>query len=90
MTTFVLDTDMLSLLQRGNRSVAAHLDRREPHEVATTIISVEEQLSDVGTRWRMDLRIAAITISHDATLVTRNLSDFKGIEGLVAVDWSRD
>ncbi len=38
MTTFVLDTDMLSLLQRGNRSVAAHFDRREPHEVATTII----------------------------------------------------
>ena len=140
MTTFVLDTDMLSLLQRGNRSVAAHLDRREPHEVATTIISVEEQLSGwyallrrartpmdltriyghmsetirfLGTLpiltfteegagtyerlrsrhpriGRMDLRIAAITISHDATLVTRNLSDFKGIGGLVAVDWSRD
>ena len=29
MTPFVLDTDMLSLLQRGNRIVAAHFDRRE-------------------------------------------------------------
>ena len=39
---------------------------------------------------RMDLRIAAVTLSHEATLVTRNLADFKEIEGLVVVDWSRD
>ena len=45
MTTFVLDTDMMSLLQRGDRGVAAHFDRHQPYDVATTIISVEEQLS---------------------------------------------
>ena len=28
MTTFVLDTDMMSLLQRGDRDVAAHFDRQ--------------------------------------------------------------
>ena len=140
MTPFVLDTDMLSLLQRGNRIVAAHFDRREADEVATTIISVEEQLSGwyallrrartpadltriyahmsgtirfLGTLpiltftqeaadtyerlrsqhpriGRMDLRIAAIAIAHDATLVTRNLADFKTIADLVVVDWSSE
>ncbi len=45
MTRFVLDTDVLSLLQRGHATVAAHLGRHAPDEVATTIITVEEQLS---------------------------------------------
>ena len=140
MTTFVLDTDMMSLLQRGHPGVAAHFDHYQPYEVATTIISVEEQLSGwyallrraktpmdlvriygymsetirfLGTLsiltftdeaagiyerlrsrhsriGRMDLRIGAIIIAHDATLVTRNLADFKEIEDLVVVDWSRD
>lgn len=45
MTRFVLDTDMISLLQRGNPVVAAHVGTYDPSEVAATIISVEEQLS---------------------------------------------
>lgn len=44
MTGYVLDTDTLSLLQRGNPVVGAHV-RRRADEVATTIVSVEEQLS---------------------------------------------
>ena len=140
MTTYVLDTDMMSLLQRGHSGVAAHFDHCQPYDVATTIISVEEQLSGwyallrraktpielvriygymsetvrfLGTLsiltftdeaagiyerlrrqhsriGRMDLRIGAIVIAHEATLITRNLSDFKEIEGLVVGDWSRD
>ena len=140
MTTFVLDTDMMSMLQRGHPGVAAHFGHHQPYEVATTIITVEEQLSGwyallrrakaptdlvrvygymsetvrfLGTLpiltftdgaagvyerlrrrhpriGRMDLRIGAIVIAHDATLVTRNLSDFKEIEDLVVEDWSRD
>ena len=140
MTTFVLDTDMMSMLQRGHPSVAARFGHHQPYEVATTIISVEEQLSGwyallrraktpadlvrvygymsetvrfLGTLpiltftdgaagiyerlrrrhpriGRMDLRIGAIVIAHDATLVTRNLADFKEIEDLVVEDWSRD
>lgn len=39
----------------------------------------------IGT---MDLKIAAIVIANKAILVTRNLSDFQQIPGLVAEDWS--
>jgi tRNA(fMet)-specific endonuclease VapC len=39
----------------------------------------------IGT---MDLKIAAIALAHDATPLTRNLRDFRKIEGLKAEDWT--
>ena len=41
----------------------------------------------VGT---MDLRIAAIAISRNAILVSRNLVDFERIPGLTVEDWTRE
>jgi tRNA(fMet)-specific endonuclease VapC len=38
----------------------------------------------VGT---MDLKIAAICILHDATLLTRNIADFDGLNGLRVENW---
>ena len=38
----------------------------------------------IGT---MDLKIAAITLAHDATLLSRNLKDFEKVPGLKVEDW---
>ena len=39
----------------------------------------------IGT---MDLKIAAIVLAHDATLLSKNLSDFRKVPGLKVADWT--
>jgi len=39
----------------------------------------------VGT---MDLKIAAVVLAHDATLLSRNLRDFHKVPGLSVEDWT--
>lgn len=135
----ILDTDHMSILERGGAPALAltlKLGALPDAEIATTIISYEEQCKGwlaktarekddallraykqfgqhleiysnmnvlpyderahaifqtlrsqklrVGTQ---DLKIAAIALANDATLLTRNTQDFARIPGLKFEDW---
>lgn len=136
-----LDTDHMSLLQRGGAEglrIRVRLHALPLDDVATTIVSYEEQMRGwlgrlartttqerqifdyselkkllqsycsfaiidynaeaaaefqrllalklrVGT---MDMKIAAIVLANDATLLTRNMTHFGRVAGLRSEDWS--
>lgn len=137
----ILDTDHMTLLERGGISAVSleiRLAQVPANEIATTIISYEEQMrgwlsfasqaktpqqiieayaalqghiasyrgtsildydsaaSEQFERLRQaririgisDLRIAAICLANNATLLTRNLRHFQQVPGLIAEDWS--
>ncbi len=44
MSRFILDTDHLTLLQRGHPSLLARVAATPPEDLAITIITVEEQV----------------------------------------------
>lgn len=79
MTLWVLDTDHLSLLERGNSKIQSRLQQIDTNSLAITIVTAEEKVKG---------RLAAITLSVDGVLVTRNRRDFERVAGLQMVDWS--
>ncbi|MDF5721860.1 MAG: type II toxin-antitoxin system VapC family toxin [Rhizonema sp. PD37] len=137
MSFWILDTDSLSLFQRGNLEIARRLNRIDKSEFAITIVTVEEQIRGrfqvirradpdelvsayqklqitfdslnsfnvlgftVETQkiytnlirqkikvGRQDLRIAAIALSVNGILVTRNEQDFSQVPNLILVNWT--
>jgi tRNA(fMet)-specific endonuclease VapC len=138
VTQWILDTDRISLLQRGHPAVEQRIRSININDIAITIISVEEQLYGRLNRIRrakspetlktayqslcetlddfkaanvlefnttaiglyqelvrqkirvgtQDLRIAAIALSVNGILVTRNQRDFVKVPNLVLEDWS--
>jgi tRNA(fMet)-specific endonuclease VapC len=135
---YVLDTDTITYHQLGRPAVVARLGQADPRTMATTVITLTEQLQGrlaavrrqrdgvglvrayqllqathayfcqvpvlpfddvalvvyrglgerrlrIGTQ---DLRIAAITLAHQATLVTSNRRHFDQIPELPIDDWA--
>ena len=48
--------------------------------------NLRSQQIRIGT---LDLRIAAIALSQGATVITRNLRDFRRVPGLAVEDWTQ-
>jgi tRNA(fMet)-specific endonuclease VapC len=74
------------------RRLAQHLDnyRRIPvlafDEAAAMVFhQLRRARLRIGT---MDLKIAAIVLSREATLLSRNLADFRQVPGLQVEDWT--
>lgn len=140
MSLYILDTDHLSRLQRGDQNIAFKIANVEPELIAITVISLEEQLRGRFARIReaetnknqaalplayrklritfeflatysildftdeardyylqlkqsinigkQDLKIAAIALSANGTMVTRNHRDFSKVPNLRIEDWT--
>lgn len=138
MMLYILDSDHLSLYQRGHEPLKRRLLKIVPEQISLTIVSAEELLrgrlaqirratqSDDRVKayyWLsktldflrgftilqydshaeayfqtfldrkirigvQDSKIAAIALSQQATLVTRNRRDFERIPALTIEDWS--
>ena len=56
MSLYILDTDTLSLHEYGHAVVRPHIGAHAPSELATTVITVEEQLSGWYTMLRRSKR----------------------------------
>lgn len=56
-----------------------------PESAVTRYENLKTLKLNVGAK---DMRIAAIVLENAATLVTRNVSDFRRIPGLTTEDWS--
>ncbi len=98
---YILDTDHLSLIQRGSTSGQKILTRLSNSQTpfATTIVDIVEFTPAAAEAYRqlrkalprlgaMDLKIGAITLTQTAIVLTRNQRDFQQIPGLQIEDWS--
>jgi tRNA(fMet)-specific endonuclease VapC len=73
-------TRLLDCIGTLNQFTILPFDR----EAAVTFHRLQKELPRTGT---MDLKIAAICLAHDATLLSRNLVDFQDIPGLRVENW---
>jgi len=80
-----------------HRQIVAYgrLQRRIDFFAAWTVLPWDAAAADLFVRSRqegvrigsMDLKIACITVAHDATVLTRNATDFAQVPGLRIDDW---
>jgi tRNA(fMet)-specific endonuclease VapC len=67
---FILDTDHISLFQRNHPQVSAHVLATPPLELATTIVTVEEQLRGRLGRVRSARSDAEVVRAYQNLLAT--------------------
>jgi tRNA(fMet)-specific endonuclease VapC len=65
MKLFVLDTDILALLQRGDANVVSRASKCAPAEIAVTVITVDEQLRGWFTLVRRAKTPRQIAFAYD-------------------------
>ncbi len=84
-------------LANPHRQIVAYerLQRRIDFFAAWTVLAWDADAADRFVRYRtggirvgsLDLKIACIAMSHDATLLTRNVRDFAEVPGLRFENW---
>ncbi len=71
MSFYILDTDILTLLQDGDPTVRQHVASHPKQEVAITVISVEEQLTGWYTKLRRAKKSDLLAQAYER--LTRNV-----------------
>ncbi len=92
----------LAVISRANRIRQDVFAYRQLHALFSffgeiPVLDFDEAAAERFTRLRrsrlrlgsMDLKIAAITLSHGATLLSRNLADFRRVPELLVEDWTQ-
>ena len=65
MTLYVLDTDHVSLAQRGHPHVAARIEATPPEQLAVSIVTVQEQLRGRLAQVRHARNTAALILAYE-------------------------
>lgn len=102
-SAITLEEELRGWLARINRErtlaaqipIYAKLIERVEFFSRWTVLSLDADSAECFERFRaegirigtQDLKIACITIAHDATLLTRNVSDFAQVPGLRVENW---
>ena len=82
--------DRLAWAYRNLAATIRFLSRIRILDYEETAIHRCEALKRLRLKVRkMDLQIAATALEHGATVVTRNVRDFKVVPGLIVEDWSK-
>ena len=93
MASYVLDTNVVAALMRGEGEAEERLLHQRPNEVylvQPVIAEVEYGLARKRLGQRIadfDVAIAAHAIALDATLATRNIAHFKRVPRLECQTW---
>ena len=92
----------LAMVRRSKKAQQEILAYRQPHELfgffaEIPVFDFDESAGERLTQLRrsrirlgsMDLKIAAIALSRQATLLSRNLGDFRQVPALKVEDWTQ-